>query len=750
MTPLVLDIAVKATLMLAAAAGIDAVLRRNGSAAARHLTWAIAIAALLALPIASATVPHWLVRIPVAPAIAAAQSPAPAAAAASAPSNWVRTQLSVPDSASRAAASTEHPALSTEDSPAPSAELPALTRILPMVPLIYVVGLLLLLGRLGLEPLALRRLLRTSRELTNPDWQSRLDLATREMGVAGRVRLLQTTQEVMPLTFGTLRPTIVLPASADDWTTDRRDAVLFHELAHVARRDCLVQRLAALACALYWPHPGVWWAARRLRTERELACDDRVLAAGAGAREYAGHLLDLAHSLGTAPAPATALGMARARQLETRLLAVLDTARNRSTIHPYGRTITIAITIALLVPFAAMRAAVVPHEPFAPEHPPAANPTTVQTQSPDLGGTWDLRLSRDSGIAQVTVRTEHGAHGRSVRIAQLPITAEQISAPSANVSFPIQREAGTFHVEGVCHRGVCGGTYSFEPSQAFATELAKRGLARPTPQQQMILALADVGTVFLDELSKNGYAQPELTYMVRAAEHGVDTGFVREMSALGYRVGTVDALIHLRDHGVDPNYVRGMADSGFARLSVDELLTARDHGVDPAYVKGMRDLGFHRDDIASLVSTRDHGVDPSYIRGMQDHGYRLTLEELTRTRDHGVDPTYVDGLSSLGYKGLTVDVLLRARDHGVDPTYIRGMADVGYKDVPLDALIRMRDHGVDPAFVRRVQQRGLGHLSVDELIERRDRGMNDPDAAARTVVSNAKSLWRSVVAWLQS
>jgi len=75
---------------------------------------------------------------------------------------------------------------------------------------------------------------------------------------------------------------------------------------------------------------------------------------------------------------------------------------------------------------------------------------------------------------------------------------------------------------------------------------------------------------------------------------------------------------------------------------------------------------------------------------------------------------------------------------------------VGYKDVPLDALIRMRDHGVDPAFVRRVQQRGLGHLSVDELIGRRDRGMNDPDAAARTVVSNAKSLWRSVVAWLQS
>jgi beta-lactamase regulating signal transducer with metallopeptidase domain len=746
-TPLVLDIVVKATLLLAAAAGVDAALRRTGSAAARHLTWAIAIAALLVLPIASATVPHWSVRIPVPPAIAAAQSPAPAAVPASTPSNWVRTQLSVPDSVSHPAASTQSSEVSTQ-------------RTALALALLYVSGLLLLLGRLGLEPFALRRLVRASGELTHDEWQSRLDASARDMGIAQPVRLLQSAQEVMPLTFGTVRPTIVLPASADEWTDDRRDAVLLHELAHVARRDCLVQRLAAFACALYWPHPGVWWAARRLRMERELACDDRVLAAGTGAREYAGHLLDLAHSLGSAPAPATALGMARARQLETRLLAVLDTARNRSTIRPHGRAIAVVIAMALLLPFAAVRAAVVQHDLSGPalsgpahapaEQATAATPSAAQAQSPDLVGTWELRLSRDPGMAQVTVRTEHGTHGRSVRMAQLPITAEQISAPSANVAFPIQREAGTFHVEGICRSGVCAGTYSFEPNQSFGAELAKRGLARPTPQQQMDLALADVGIAFLDELTKNGYARPELTDLVRAAQHGVDTGYLREMAALGYRVGTVDALVHLRDHGVDPNYVRGMADNGFARLSVDELLTARDHGVDPAYVKGMRDLGFHRDDIASLVSTRDHGIDPSYIRGMQDHGYRLTLEELTRTRDHGVDPAYVDGLSSLGYKGLTVDSLLRARDHGVDPAYIRGMADVGYKEVPLDALIRMRDHGVDPAFVRRVQQSGLGHLSVDQLIERRDHGMNDPDAAARAVVSNVRSLWRSVVAWMQS
>src|SRR5262249_35410910 len=148
---------------------------------------------------------------------------------------------------------------------------------------------------------------------------------------------------------GTRRPTIVLPASAGEWTDDRRRAVLLHELAHVARLDCLVQRLSALAGAIYWPHPGVWWATRRLRVERGLARADRVRAAGAGARDYAGPLLELAPSLRVAPAPATALGMARPRQLERRLLAILDAARNRAAPGRRGLIAAAAIAGAALL-----------------------------------------------------------------------------------------------------------------------------------------------------------------------------------------------------------------------------------------------------------------------------------------------------------------------------------------------------------------------------------------------------------------
>lgn len=749
MTPLLFDICIKATVLLVVAAVIDAALRQGGSAAVRHLTWAISLVALLALPIAAVAMPRWIVRIPVA--AAAMQAPVASELRSVAPDTFSRGT----------AAACGEPALSPcaiANDIRGAGEKERVTgwtvfAVLAALAALYAAGVILLLIRLVIEPFALRRMARASRELTDDGRPALVADASRDMGVTSFVRLLRSTREVMPLTFGTLRPTIILPASATTWTTDRRRAVLLHELAHVVRRDCLVQRIAAVVRALYWPHPGVWWAIVRLRTERELACDDRVLAAGAGAREYAGHLLDLAHSLSSPPAPATALGMARARRLESRLLAVLDTARNRAAIRPRAWTIGAAVAIAFLMPLAALRAAVVPGEsslsvmvpgesslpvrggsslllsdgPSMPVRALRATRAIFQATSQDLAGTWDLRLSRDGVTAQVTVRTEHGTHGRSVRIDQLPITADQLSSPSANVAFPIRREAGTFHIEGVCHRGMCGGTYSFEPSQTFAAELGKRGLARPTPQDQMELAMADIGVAYLDELSKNGYAKPDLADLVRAARHGVDTEYLRGMSALGEKVGTLDALIRLRDHGVDPTYIRGMAETGFPRLTVDQLLTARDHGVDPAYVKGMRDLGYRIDALDALVRLRDHGIDPSYAHGMADAGFpRLTVDELLTARDHGIDPAYVDGLASLGYKALTVDALLRARDHGVDPRYIRGLAELGYKDVALTDLIRLRDHGVDAAYVRRIQQRGLSHLSVDELIHRRDRGEENP------------------------
>ena len=98
----------------------------------------------------------------------------------------------------------------------------------------------------------------------------------------------------MPMAWGIFNPSVLMPADADTWPAQRLRVVLLHELAHVKRRDCLTHVVAQIACAAYWFNPLAWMAARRVRTERERACDDLVLASGTRGSDYAEELLEIA------------------------------------------------------------------------------------------------------------------------------------------------------------------------------------------------------------------------------------------------------------------------------------------------------------------------------------------------------------------------------------------------------------------------------------------------------------------------
>ena len=173
------------------------------------------------------------------------------------------------------------------------------------------------------------------------------DEARRHAGLRRRPELLRAAADVMPMTWGWRHPVVLLPRSAERWSAERIRLVLRHEFAHIARHDCLTQTLAALACALHWFNPLVWMAAAAMRTERELACDDSVLADGIRPSTYAGHLLEIARRFQQAPPAAVAI--TRASGFERRLRAVLDGGRSRGPMRALTAVRVLAGAGAVLV-----------------------------------------------------------------------------------------------------------------------------------------------------------------------------------------------------------------------------------------------------------------------------------------------------------------------------------------------------------------------------------------------------------------
>jgi beta-lactamase regulating signal transducer with metallopeptidase domain len=307
------------------------------------LIWATTIVGLLLLPILAAVLPRWQVPLPL---IGTTHTDAEAIGEPAEPTLSVLRGNDVvsalPAGSARTAGVVPEISWSTA------------------LPVLYGAGVLLLLARLIAAQVMIQRLARRATDVSTPELQRLLFECAQRMGVRRPVRLLRSREHMMPMVFGTRVPAIVLPAVADTWSQGRRRAVLRHELAHVARYDCLTQLAAEVSCAVYWILPSVWWIAWRLRVEREWACDDRVLTAGTPARGYAGHLLELAYSLGDHRAPALAVSMARAGQLEGRMRAVLDPARNRATPTLRSHLAGVALMTALLVPLAGAEAAGVP------------------------------------------------------------------------------------------------------------------------------------------------------------------------------------------------------------------------------------------------------------------------------------------------------------------------------------------------------------------------------------------------------
>jgi beta-lactamase regulating signal transducer with metallopeptidase domain len=173
-------------------------------------------------------------------------------------------------------------------------------------------------------------------------------------------RLAQSDRLSVPLTCGVMRPFVLLPADWKMWDAEKLDAVLAHEISHLARRDALTERLALLHRGIFWFSPLAWWLPRCLADLAEEASDQAALAIGTEPTRYAEILLGFLEDMNSLSRRAhwQGLAMAQAGSAEKRLDRILN---GRAIMSTQAKKSVVAVLVFGSVPVVLVAAALQPH-----------------------------------------------------------------------------------------------------------------------------------------------------------------------------------------------------------------------------------------------------------------------------------------------------------------------------------------------------------------------------------------------------
>jgi TonB family protein len=378
---LLVGLAIRSSVVLAAGLLLNACLGKR-SAALRHRVLVLTVlAAALVVPLSMA-LPEWPVVLP-----ARLVDPGPASVPVL-PAGESSSTVTAPDHALPRGTS------GSPSQPAPSRAVSPLVMAWLAGFVVFASMLLAGLARVG-------RLASNASPVEDERWLDILDTLGRHYGLARRIVIARTNSVDLLATWGVLRPQILVPARALDWSSDRVRVVLGHELAHIHRHDWMIQMGAEALRAVLWFNPLAWMACTRLRRESEQACDDEVLAMGVGGRDYAAHLIDLVRQCRRTGSPwAPVLPMAHPSTLERRIAAMLNPRLDR---HAPSRPALTALGVLLLLVTL----------PAAAARPGQAGPAPLTGTIYDVSGAVlpgvDVSLTDAN---KVTVTTTTAATGR--------------------------------------------------------------------------------------------------------------------------------------------------------------------------------------------------------------------------------------------------------------------------------------------------------------------------------------------------
>lgn len=584
-------------------------------------------------------------------------------------------------------------------------------------------------------------------------------------------QLLVSEDVISPLAAGFLHPVVILPRILlKEITEPELDYVLLHELAHIARRDDWTNLMGRLASAVLVFHPVAAWVLRCIQREREIACDDWVVAATGSALPYAETLGRLAEFCSARRRELLATQMAhRSSNITQRIEMLLRPRYHFSPGASLPRvSFCVAAGLALLslgvrIPgwialakdstVAVRNNQPVPqsqnsatHVTLAPESSPSATPMLVATLSPadrvqapatpaatdsDQDKTWrhGWKLTRhdsSSNKVELSLISRDDAGNDRMNTEEVPLSSLAGFSLSmldhdGPVKFEYVRDAGRIVCEGRVAGDRASGPFTVVLNPTFVSALEKMGYAAPHDEEAFSLVTSDVTLGYAQAVKETGLTS-SLSDLVELRDHGVTSDYVRAVRQEGFTDLSASDISRLRDHGVDPHYLKAIRAAG-PNLSIDEIDRLYDHGVKPDYYKAMKTTAPQLS-IEQIDSLFDHGVEPDSYKGFASVDSTLSIEEIDRLRDHGVKPEYYRSMRSVD-PNLSIEKIDSLFDHGVEPDSYKGFASADPK-LSIEEIDSLRDHGVQPEYYRSMRAVDP-HLSIEKIDSLFDHGVK-PDS----------------------
>ena len=366
------------------------------------------------------------------------------------------------------------------------------------------------------------------------------------MGFKHGTALLTSNDLPSPISWGVVRPVILLNNDAAG-TSAEAEAVIAHELAHVANLDWAKLLLARICIALFWFNPLVWLLAREAHQLREEAADDAVLAANIEDTDYAKLLVGVARhecrglligAHGVAPSK---------NSLSRRVRRVLDTALNRA---PGGWRWTSAAAFfaaGMAVPLAALT--IVPTQQAGKEI--VASRFNVETPRMERPASAIGRVAAARLSDKVLPKAQVGQDRNNDPRPSLDVT------PDTNSSSTIAIGPNST----ILTRG--DRTISIGPERTVLTKggrtlsIASAGARAETTIDDAVTLRALAGTpAFASSLAGAGYPALDRNRLIQARALGIDAAYARSFAKLGYGRLPFDRLVEFKALGVTPSDIR--------------------------------------------------------------------------------------------------------------------------------------------------------------------------------------------------